>query len=243
MTKYLKIFGYDEITINNMLKEIFGMFPAVEYRAHSAYQDTLLTVKGSDERDIDSALVCVYDSFGAAVYGDDNISLSERAVDYLKLYRYKLSVAESITGGMICSSIVDIPGSSKVFFEGIVAYSNESKKDRLEVYEHSIKEHGAVSSEVCMQMAMGLIKGGDADIAISTTGIAGPDGGTETKPVGLTYIAVVDSDKNEVFRHVFQGDRETVRKTATNAALFYLINRLRQPTDFSKMLIEDIITE
>ncbi|NCA66893.1 MAG: CinA family protein [Clostridia bacterium] len=237
MIKCLKIFGYDEIEVKNMLQEIFSLFTTVEYKYRTAFSDTLLTVSGDVEVDIDNALVCVYDNFDSGVYADEDISLAERAVDFLKLYKYKLSVAESLTGGMICSAIVDVPGSSEVFYEGIIAYSNEAKKDRLEVYEHSLKEQGAVSSEVCSQMALGLLKDGNIDICVSTTGIAGPSGATEEKPIGLTYIAVADVDKCEVFKHIFHGDRECVRHTAANCALFHLINRLKQPTDFSKMVI------
>lgn len=237
VTKYLKIFGYDEITIKNMLAEVFDNFSMVEYKFKNAYSDTLLTVSGENERDIDNALVGVYEHFESAVYADENISLAARAVDYLKLYGYKLSVAESLTGGIICSSIVDVPGCSQVFYEGIVAYDNDSKEERLGVYAHSLNESGAVSAEVCSQMALGIIKSNNTDISVATTGIAGPDGATEEKPVGLTYIAIADIDKCEVFKHIFTGDRDSVRKVAANTALFYLINRLKQPTDFSKMVI------
>lgn len=242
MTKYLKIFGYDEITIENMLKEIFELFTTVDYKTKTIFDDTLLSVSGDEERDIDNALVGVYENFGNAVYADENINLSQRAIDFLELYNYQLSVAESLTGGLVCSSIIDNPGASNVFYEGIVAYSNDAKYERLDVSKSALKEYGAVSSEVCSQMALGLISAG-ADIAVSTTGIAGPGGATENKAVGLTYIAVADVDKCEVFKHVFQGDRERIRHVASNTALFHLINRLKQPTDFSSMVIDDVIME
>lgn len=241
MTKYLKIFGYDSITVNNMLNDIFEAFRTVDYKIKTEYDDTLLKVDGEEERDVDNALLSVYDCFGSAVYADENISLSERAADFLKLYKYKLSVAESLTGGIICSSIVDNAGASEVFYEGIVAYSNDAKVERLGVETNTLKEHGAVSREVCIEMAKGLLDDGDADIAISTTGIAGPGGATEKKAVGLTYIGIADYEKCEVFEYVFEGDRDCVRHKASNAALFHLINRLKQPTDFSSMVIDDVI--
>ncbi len=237
LIKYIKIFGYDELTIKNMLAEIFELFGVIDYKCKTQYLDTLLTVEGENEEDINNVVAAVYDSLGSAVYADENVDLAERAVDYLKLYRYKLSVAESLTGGMICSTIVDVPGCSQVFFEGVVTYDNDSKMERLEVRESTLKADGAVSAEVCSQMATGVVKTSGTDIGIATTGIAGPEGATELKPIGLTYIAIADIEKCEVFKHTFVGDRMSVRKMATNMALFYLICRLKQPTDFSKMVI------
>ncbi len=243
MTKYLKIFGYDTITVNSTLKDIFELFRTVDYKAETVFDDTLLMVSGEQERDVDNALRVVYENFGNAVYADENITLSQRALDFLKLYKYKLSAAESLTGGLICSAIIDNEGASEVFYEGLVAYSNESKKDRLGVKEGSLNRYGAVSKEVCIEMLEGLLSDSNADIALASTGIAGPGGATEHKPIGLTYIGVADYERHEVFEHVFQGNRDDIRHKAANTALFHLINRLKQPMDFSAMVIGDIIKE
>jgi len=136
-----------------------------------------------------------------------------------------LAVAESLTGGLICSRLTDIPGSSAYFDRGVVTYSNRSKQVELCVSREALDAHGAVSREVAREMAAGVRDTAETTWGVATTGIAGPTGGTDEKPVGLVYIGVAyagpwgsEDSFVRVTRHVFDGDREAVKeKSATHA--------------------------
>lgn len=154
------------------------------------------------------------------VYALEDMTLAERLVSALKLHRMRISTAESFTAGGVGRAIVQVPGASSVFFEGINAYDNKSKKERLGVVEFTLMDKGAVSDEVAYEMAAGLLKQGNCDVAIATTGIAGPDSDGTRKPVGLCYLAAGTREKVRVFRFRLSGDRETITKTAINLALF-----------------------
>ena len=147
-------------------------------------------------------------------------SLAERFVAALKLHNLHVSTAESFTAGGVGREIVRVPGASAGFYEGITAYDNKAKHERLGVSEFTLMDKGAVSDETAYEMAAGLLKQGHCDVAIATTGIAGPDADGTNKPVGLCYIAVGTREKVRVFRFRLSGDRETVTRTAINLALF-----------------------
>jgi PncC family amidohydrolase len=138
-----------------------------------------------------------------------------------------LAVAESLTGGLVASMVTDVPGSSSYFVEGIVAYANESKMERLGVREETLIAHGAVSEEVACEMAEGVRAVLGTDWGISTTGIAGPTGATEDKPLGLVYYAVSGSSGTHVRRSVFPGDRSQVKRASAEAVLSLLLDALR----------------
>ena len=140
----------------------------------------------------------------------------------LDLYRTKhltIATAESCTGGMIAAAITDVAGSSDVFDRGYVTYSNEAKS-QLGVPADLIAHHGAVSVHVAREMAAGALKHSKADVAVAVTGIAGPGGGTEAKPVGLVYLAVARRGSDPAIeRHQFHGDRAAVRQATVERAL------------------------
>lgn len=162
------------------------------------------------------------------IYAEFDTSLEQRLFDILKLKNVKISVAESFTGGRIASAIIKNSGVSAYMHEGIVAYSNESKIKRLGVRQEDLEKHGAVSSVVAYQMAVGLLRSKDCDIAIATTGIAGPKSDNSLKPVGLNYIAVGLKDGVHTYRYNFKGDREEITETAKNTALFLAIKKLKE---------------
>jgi nicotinamide-nucleotide amidase len=152
------------------------------------------------------------------VYGYDNESLSEVLGRVLKEKELTISLAESCTGGTIAGMITSIPGSSRYFKGGVVAYSNEIKTDILGVDSGDIKKYGAVSLEVAEQMAMGVRKLCNTHYAISTSGVAGPDGGTTDKPVGTVCVAIATPDKVFSKKFLFSNKREyNIRKTALTA--------------------------
>lgn len=143
-------------------------------------------------------------------------------VSLLKEKGLKVSFAESCTGGLLAASIVDTSGSSEVFNESVVTYSNEAKMKYLNVSSVTLEEFGAVSKETAIEMSKGVIKLTGADIGVSITGIAGPTGGTIEKPVGLVYIAVTYG-QTHVFEHIFKGSRLGVRTQAVLEAQKHIL--------------------
>ena len=138
-----------------------------------------------------------------------------------------LAIAESLTGGLVASMVTDVPGSSAYFVEGVVAYANESKMERLGVREGTLVAHGAVSEEVAREMAEGVRSVLDTDWGISTTGIAGPTGATEEKPLGLVHYAVAGPRGTSVRRQVFPGGRLEVKRASAETVLRLLLEQLR----------------
>ena len=140
---------------------------------------------------------------------------------------WTLAVAESCTGGLLGNIITDLPGSSKFFLGGVIAYSNQVKLDLLKVSSEMLRKSGAVSSEVALLMSLGIrdILGSSAGVAI--TGIAGPGGGSQEKPVGLVYIAVITPQANVVERFVFPGNRREIKIQAAKTALELIIQALK----------------
>lgn len=161
------------------------------------------------------------------IYAEFDTTLEQRLFDLLKLKNVKVSVAESFTGGRVASAIVSNSGVSEFFHEGVVSYSNDSKMARLGVVDSDLRAHGAVSSIVAYEMAVGLLKTGKCDLAISTTGIAGPNSDNTAKPVGLCYIGIGMKDGVHTYRYNFSGNREEITETAKNTALFLAIKKLK----------------
>ena len=137
-----------------------------------------------------------------------------------------LAIAESLTGGLVASRVTDVPGSSAYFVEGVVAYANEAKEALLDVQEATLIAHGAVSDPVAREMAEGVRANAGTTWGISTTGIAGPTGATEGKPLGLVYVAVSGPPGTEVRRNVFPGDRMAVKAASADAVLSLLLEHL-----------------
>jgi len=141
-------------------------------------------------------------------------------LDLYRTKRLRIVTAESCTGGMIAAAITDIAGSSDVFDRGFVTYSNEAKTQQIGVPADLIAHHGAVSVHVAREMTVGALKHSAADVAVAVTGIAGPGGGSEAKPVGLVYLAVARRGSDPAIeRHQFHGDRAAIRQAALERAL------------------------
>ena len=157
--------------------------------------------------------------------------LQTLAVEALLKYGKKAATAESCTGGLISKRITEVSGSSAVFECGVCSYSNRIKHKILGVKESTLNSVGAVSPETAAQMAQGIRKLADADFGVSSTGIAGPTGGTAEKPVGLVYMAISDKDKTIVIKGNFSdaddNSREGIRRITSSTALFYLLKMLK----------------
>lgn len=137
-----------------------------------------------------------------------------------------VAVAESCTGGLVAHAITEIPGSSDYFRGGIVSYSNDSKRDLLEVAPDVLAKHGAVSAQTAREMATGARRRLGADVAASITGVAGPGGGSDAKPVGLVYVAVADAGGSDVRRFQWPFDRGGNKRASAEAALGFLLERV-----------------
>ena len=190
-----------------------------------------VTAAAANEEEAEAMMKPVIDEictqFADYVYGVDVKDLQHAVVARLTELGKTIAVAESCTGGMVASRITDIPGASQVFLCGAVTYSNESKTAMLGVSPKTLEEHGAVSRQCALEMARGIRAASGADIGLSTTGIAGPGGGTPQKPVGLVYVAAVDGAEEKVLElHLSRGydnQRELIRNWASMYALHLVL--------------------
>lgn len=153
---------------------------------------------------------------------EENVSLENAVVDLLVANKLTVSTVESCTGGMIAARLINVPGVSDVFKMGHITYSNKAKKKILGVKKRTLEKHTAVSAEVAKEMVKGVEMVSKADVCVSVTGLAGPDGGTEKKPVGLVYIACSVKGNVTVQEYHFNGNREKIRENTTAAALILM---------------------
>jgi nicotinamide-nucleotide amidase len=203
------------------------------YKTHPEVETTVLAGQGQVEfhlrataatreeaqAAVDALAGELEDELDDAVFSTRGESLEEIVGYYLQMRNLKLAVAESCTGGMVAERITSVAGSSRFFIGGAVVYSNDLKTLFADVPPLMIEAHGAVSKEVALALAENIREICNADIGLGVTGIAGPSGGTEEKPVGLVYIAVTDGKKREVVQRRFPGDRERIRRWASQQAL------------------------
>ena len=157
---------------------------------------------------------------------EDTFSLVQKLLGITIDKSVKISFAESCTGGMIGSAITEIAGASASFLGSAVTYSDEAKMSILGVSADTIKQNGAVSAECAEEMANGARRIYNSDIAMSVTGIAGPNGGTDTKPVGTVWFGFSSCDKTSSFMRIFKGDRDKVREAALKQVIFFLLEEL-----------------
>ncbi len=158
--------------------------------------------------------------FGNDIYTtEEDVTLEKAVVDLLQANDLTVTCAESCTGGLLSARLINVPGASEVYKAGVVTYSNKAKRRFLNVKKPTLQKHGAVSEATAKEMAKGAALLTKADVAVAVTGIAGPDGGTEEKPVGLVYIACSVKGETTVKRYVFSGNRGKVRDSAVSAAL------------------------
>ena len=155
-----------------------------------------------------------------------NQTITEKLIVYLKEHGMTITTAESCTGGMISSAIVNVPGASDVLNEAYVTYANEAKIRLLGVKPETLENFGAVSAQTAREMAEGVLKAAHADCAIAVTGIAGPDGGTPEKPVGTVFAGFAIGNRTWVREYHFTGSRQEVREKTTQTVLEELYTQL-----------------
>ncbi len=199
--------------------------PKIEIKVQENMEiDIVLSATGDSEDEAKAKIKPVYKQikvvFGEKIFSTkQDISLEMSVVKLLEENEISIATAESCTGGMLAARFIDVPGVSEVFREGFITYTNKAKRKTLNVSKMTLKKYGAVSEQTAKEMAMGATLAAGADAALSVTGIAGPDGGTPTKPVGLVYIACYFAHTVKVEEHRFSGTRKEVREQSVNAAL------------------------
>ena len=233
----LHICGMSESVVDEKIRPIIDTETKLEsgtvdftILAHQAVIDIKATVTGEDEMIIDEILQNLKQEFrevlGSAIFGEGHDTLESVTGKLLGHLRRTLATAESCTGGLVAQKITNIPGSSLYFTQGVVSYANQSKVRLLGVRNETLETYGAVSEQTATEMAARMKDLSGADYAISLTGIAGPDGGTPEKPVGLVYIGVAAPDGTVVSRFMFGGLRADIRERAANQALDLLRRKL-----------------
>jgi len=232
VSKVLRVIGVGESTAAEMIEDILDnqTNPTVAPYAKSGEMTFRITAKANTkdegiklmepmEKEIRSRL-------GSNIYGEGDTTLENVLGEMLVSKKLTISTAESCTGGMVSGALINYPGISSVFMEGVVTYSNEAKINRLGVKRETLDKYGAVSSEVAAEMAQGIAKTAGTIIGISTTGIAGPGGGSTEKPVGLVYAGLYMNGKVKTKMLKLSGNRQKVRENATKQLLDWLRREL-----------------
>lgn len=226
MSRMVKICGMGESQVEDALLDLIDSQtnPTIATYAKTGEVHVRVTASAPDEEAADSLIKPVVKEikkrFGRAVYSvKEEETLEMAVVRLLKKHELTVATAESCTGGLAAARIVSVPGASDVFKEGFVTYSNKAKRKHLDVSKSTLKKYGAVSRETAREMAIGGAFATDSDLCIAVTGIAGPDGGTEEKPVGLVYMACCFKDHVTVEKYQFKGNRDKVRDHAVVRAL------------------------
>ncbi|MCI7262207.1 MAG: competence/damage-inducible protein A [Clostridium sp.] len=225
-SQMVKICGYGESKVEEMLLDLIDhqTNPTLATYAKTKEVHLRVTARAKSEEEAKKLLKPVIKEikkrFGNAVYTtNEKDTLESVVVDLLKKYDLTVTTAESCTGGLVAARLVNVPGASEVFREGFVTYSNKAKKKYLDVSKSTLRKYGPVSEQTAKEMATGGVFATDADACVAVTGLAGPDGGTEDKPVGLVYIACYMKDSVKVEEYRFKGNREKIREQATVQAL------------------------
>ena len=238
VSKTVHIIGMGESAVEHKLYDFMknSLNPTIAPYAKEGEVELRVTASGKDESEcmalIEPAVEKIKSEIGSAIYGIDVKSLQNALVLKLGEKNLTLATAESCTGGLVGKRITEISGSSSVYLGGVVAYDNSVKINLLGVKESTIREFGAVSEQTAVEMAEGIAKKLSADIGISTTGIAGPSGGSDEKPVGLVYVGIycrntgkqqlTDIKRTVKFnfaRGLYRDEREFIRYLASSHAL------------------------
>ncbi|MDD4493057.1 MAG: competence/damage-inducible protein A [Eubacteriales bacterium] len=225
VSKYIKIFGVGESAVEERIIDIIDAQtnPTIAPYAKEGVVTLRVTVECNMDEDpgqkFDPVISAISERLGDCVFSIENEEMEQVVAEGLLKGNITISIAESCTGGLISEKLTAIPGISRVFLGGVVAYSNDLKMKLLGVKPETLYEYGAVSSQTAAKMAEGIRKCSRSDIGLSVTGIAGPDGGSTEKPVGLVYIGYADSKGTCTKELRLWGDRERIRNVSSLHAL------------------------
>ena len=223
--KTIKLIGMNEVEIRTSISDwIDNEDVKIEIKPFDAKTYIILSADADTEEAAKDLIKPVSKEikrrFGKYIYSTkEKITLEMSVVNLLEKNELTISTAESCTGGLLAGRLINVPGVSDVYKEGFITYTNKAKRKTLGVNKSTLKKYGAVSEQTAKEMAVGAALAADTDISISVTGIAGPDGGTNEKPVGLVYVGVCIKDIVHVEEFRFSGDRANVREQTVISAL------------------------
>lgn len=226
--RLLRVSGMGESAVDELIAPVYTSYPAVQTSIlfNRTEIEIHLSIAAEDRAEAEAVLDELTDelseALGPAMISKKGETMEEVIGKLLKARGETLSVAESCTGGLIGMRLTEIAGSSAYFMEGAVTYSNDAKIRTLEVPAEILETHGAVSSETAEAMASGMRRRAGTDYAIAVTGVAGPDGGSDEKPVGTVFIGYADETRTKSIRFTLPGDRHLIRWRSSQAALDYL---------------------
>lgn len=230
--RILRVSGLGESAVDEIAAPIYTAFSDVQTSILFNKSEVEIHIAASSETAATAELTVdklageLAEALGKAVFSTNGETMEEIVGNRLKERGETVSIAESCTGGLVARRLTEIPGSSAYFMEGAVTYSNEAKMRTLNVSPEILEYHGAVSAECAEAMAKGMLAYAGTDHAISVTGIAGPDGGSEEKPVGTVFIGYADKKGAKSVKIVLPGDRYLIRWRSSQAALDYLRRQL-----------------
>jgi len=223
--KTIKLIGMNEVEIRTSISDLIDNEDVkIEIKPFDAKTYIILSADADTEEAAKDLIKPVSKEikrrFGKYIYSTkEKITLEMSVVNLLEKNELTISTAESCTGGLLAGRLINVPGVSDVYKEGFITYTNKAKRKTLGVNKSTLKKYGAVSEQTAKEMAVGAALAADTDISISVTGIAGPDGGTNEKPVGLVYVGVCIKDIVHVEEFRFSGDRASVREQTVISAL------------------------
>lgn len=222
----VKVCGIGESKVETLVKDLIEgqTNPTIATYAKTGEVHLRVTARAEDEKGARKLVKPVVKDlkarFGGHIYTtDDEVTLEKAIVDLLLANKLTISTVESCTGGLLAARLINVPGVSEVFKSGYITYSNKAKRRLLGIKKNTLLKHGAVSKEIAKEMVKGAALISKADVAVSVTGIAGPDGGSEEKPVGLVYIGCNVCGRITVKEYHFSGDRSKIRENTVSAAL------------------------
>ena len=238
VSKDLRLFGIGESLVESLLKDLMmqSKNPTIAPYAKENEVELRITAAAPTPEQGYQMMEPIIEKIdrlvGQYIYGINVPNLQTALVDFLMKHHISISCAESCTGGLVSKSITDIPGCSAIYPGGVCSYSNDMKMKWLGVREETLLKHGAVSEECALEMAEGIRKATGADLGVSTTGVAGPDGGTDEKPVGLVYVAVSGKNYSHVEKlNISYGEtitRAMIQQRATKNALYQALQAARR---------------
>lgn len=234
-SKTIKICGMGESKVAEVINDLIEIQtnPTIATYAKGGEVHLRITASGSDAKEARNSIKPIVKElkkrFGDKIYTTrESETLEQHVLGLLKRRHMTLTTAESCTGGLLAGTLINVPGASDIYNEGYITYANESKHKILGVKKKTLKNEGAVSEACAKEMAKGAAKAAGANAAVAVTGIAGPGGGTEEKPVGLVYIACSINGKVWVEQHQLNGDRQKVRDLTVKRALDMLRRCIRE---------------
>jgi len=231
-SKFINIFGIGESTVEERILDLIHADDSITLATYASIGQVVIRITTIAENELlaesrmKKILDILHERFGENIFSDEETTLPIKVSRLLYEHGKTVAVAESCTGGLISKIVTDQPGATKIYLGGVVAYDNYFKQRFLRVSSDLLREEGAVSGNVCRQMAESVASDSGADFGLAVTGIAGPSGGTQDKPIGTVYIGICSNGVTKVKKHIFNGDRNKIRNMAAMTALDMLRREL-----------------